>query len=165
MELLIFRHGPAGDKAAWKAKGRPDSERPLTAEGEEKTAKAAAGLEKLLGSLDVIAQSPLVRAKQTADLLAEAFPKAKRFELEELSPEEPARSVIRALEKFSGKARVALVGHEPQHGALIAELIGDGSASLELKKAGAALLEVEELAAGGAKLLWLLQPSQLRALR
>ncbi len=163
MELLIFRHGPAGDKDAWKAKGKPDSQRPLTADGRDKTAKAAKGLASLLPTLDAIVSSPFARALQTADLLAERFPKAERRELAELAQEEPPSAVIGRLKELARFERAALVGHEPQLSALIAELIGGGA--LELKKAGAALLELEKPAAGGGKLLWLLQPSQLRALR
>jgi phosphohistidine phosphatase len=165
MELLIFRHGPAGDRDKWAAAGKNDAVRPLTAEGEEKTAKAAAGLAVLVPALDAIAASPLVRAKQTADALAAEFPNAERLELKELEPSaEPARFIAK-LAGMGAKSRLALVGHEPHLTTLAAALLGAKPGALELKKAGALLLHVTRPKEGGARLLWLLRPSQLRALR
>ena len=69
MELLIIRHGLAGDKTAWAKKGRPDAERPLTKEGRRKLKEAAPGLAKVFGKAELLASSPLVRALQTAELL------------------------------------------------------------------------------------------------
>ena len=89
MELLVFRHGPAGDKKEWMAAGRDDSLRPLTKDGRDKTRKAAAGLSRLLDGLDVIAASPLKRAAQTADELTPYFESAKRITLPSSSPKPP----------------------------------------------------------------------------
>jgi phosphohistidine phosphatase len=163
MELLIFRHGPAGDKEKWKAAGRPDAERPLTPDGKLKTAKAAAGLAAVYPRLDVVATSPLRRARQTAELLLRRYGGTALVELRELSPGTDPRRTIAALAGLAPARHVALVGHEPHLSALVAALTGGGA--LELKKAGACLLEADRLAPGAARLLWLLRPSQLRALR
>lgn len=160
MRLLVVRHGPAGDKQAWKKKGRPDAERPLTEDGRRKTAKAAKGLSGLVPSVDVLAASPLVRAAQTADALAKRWKKARRQEWPELAPGGDAAARLRPLLDKPGV--VAVVGHEPDLSGLIGELLG-APIKLQLKKAGAALLEVTRGENGS--LLWLLEPGQLRELR
>lgn len=165
MELLIFRHGPAGDKDEWKKTGKPDDERPLTDEGKDKTEKAAEGLAALVEELDYIASSPLKRAVQSADALAKRFKKAKRVVLKELEPSGDPEPAIKALASHASDDRIAFVGHEPHLSELATTLIGAEGARLELKKAGACLLRVDTPQPGGAELLWLLTPSQLRALR
>jgi phosphohistidine phosphatase len=164
MELLIFRHGPAGDSEKWAKTGKPDAARPLTEDGRDKTAKAAAGLASLVGGLEVVASSRLTRAIQTAELLASRFPKARKVMLSELEPGADPKDTLAALASL-GAERVAVVGHEPHLGRLAAALLGAKAGSLELKKAGACLLEMEKPAPASARLLWLLRPSQLRALR
>lgn len=163
MELLFFRHGPAGDKAAWARKGRPDEERPLTRDGADKTRKAADGLASLVASLDLIVSSPLARAVQTADRLAKAFPKARRLVLDELAPGSVPKALFERLRGLDA-ARLALVGHEPHMSSAIAAALGASGLALELKKAGACLVDWDP-AKGRGRLLWLLRPSQLRDLR
>jgi phosphohistidine phosphatase len=164
MEILVLRHGPAGDREAWKRRGLDDAKRPLTPAGAKKTRQAAKGAAALVEALDVIAASPLLRAKQTADALSSAFPKAERLELPELAPEvEPARAAAKILALKA--ARVAVVGHEPHLSGLVGELTGCPALKLELKKAGACLLSLENPRPGAAKLEWLLKPAHLRALR
>jgi phosphohistidine phosphatase len=163
MELLLLRHGPAGDKAAWKAAGKPDHERPLTSKGAKKTRKAVAGLASAIAGLDAVVTSPLVRARQTAEILRQAYRSAAALELHELSPGTPAEALASRLRGL-GKERVALVGHEPDLGAFAGWLLGCPELKLELKKAGACLLSLDEPKAGAAALRWLLKPSQLRAL-
>lgn len=165
MELLLFRHGPAGDRDKWKARGLPDAERPLTALGKEKTEKSAAGLTAVMPRLDLIAFSSLKRASQTADILRRRYKAAGTLELPQLEPTATPEAMLAKLRTMAEARRVALVGHEPHLGSLASLLIGGKGARLELKKAGACLLDVDALQAGGARLLWLLQPSHLRALR
>jgi len=164
MEVLVFRHGLAGDKEKWRAAGRDDAQRPLTPEGRIKTRKAADGLAELVDRLDVIAASPLTRAEQTADALASRFKRAQRMTLDELRPEaDPAKAAARVLALRAKRA--AVIGHEPHLSALIGVLLGCEDLKLDLKKAGACLVELETPAAGEGKLTWLLTPKQLRALR
>lgn len=165
MELLIFRHGPAGDKEKWRARGKPDGLRPLTADGRRKTDQAARGLAVLRPALDLVASSPLERARQTAQALRRRVKTRRYTELRELEPAAAPAETLRALKGLGKVRRLALVGHEPHLSSLVGLLVGDGKARLELKKAGACLLDVERLEPGGARLLWLLRPSQLRSLR
>ena len=140
MNVLILRHGPAGDKGACQRRGLSDDERPLTPGGRRKTGKAADGLARLLESVDVIACSPLLRARQTADILARRFKNARRVVWAQLKPDAGCDTVIAAL-------------------------LGCRGLKLELKKAGSCLLSLDKPRRGAAKLVWLLQPKQLRALR
>src|SRR5262249_17271331 len=73
MNLLIIRHATAQDKGEWAKSGRSDDERPLTGEGRRKMAQTAKGLRNVVDQIDVLATSPLVRARQTAEIVAEEF--------------------------------------------------------------------------------------------
>ena len=166
MELLIVRHGPAGDaaeKAAWKRSGRPDSERPLTKDGRRKTRAAANGLARVVEKIDLVATSPWKRAAQTAELLAEAFDK-KAIEWPELIPDRNFENLLERLKTLNA-SRVALVGHEPHLSRFVSWMMtGRDHSILRLKKSQALLLDLKTPAAGAAELVWSLPPRQLRAL-
>lgn len=162
MNLLLVRHGPAGDKTEWAKTGKPDFDRPLTPDGAKKTRRAAEGLARLLDRPPVIATSPLVRAAQTADLLQKAFGKARRVVARELEPGRDPEEALRLAAGLGGTA--ALVGHEPHLSGVLKLATGAGEGfSCELKKAGAALIELDEKTRRG-RLIWLAAPSLLRAL-
>src|SRR5258706_7668086 len=66
-ELYLVRHGVAEERGdAWP----DDAKRPLTDEGISRMRKVTRGLAELGVSLDLILTSPLVRARQTAEILA-----------------------------------------------------------------------------------------------
>lgn len=165
MLLVLVRHGPAGDRAAWAAAGRKDFFRPLTAGGRVKTRQAAKGLTRVVGRLEVLAASSLVRARQTAELLAARYPKATRLSRPELAPAADPRRTALWLGTLKEGA-VAVVGHEPHLSRLIALLVTQGRRPLfELKKAGAAVLEFDGPCRPGAgRLEALLPPRTLRRL-
>src|SRR5579862_9064812 len=58
LDLLIVRHGPAGDRDEWAKSGKDDDERPLTPRGTREMRRAAKGLRKLVGAIDAIGTSP-----------------------------------------------------------------------------------------------------------
>ena len=157
MLLLLWRHGPAGDAARWTQSGGDDADRPLTDEGRVKTRRAAAGLARLVESLDVVASSPLVRARETARLAADLFPKARRAVRADLVPSADPRRAALWLKGLKAGA-VAVVGHEPHLSKLAAELLASAPV-FELKKGGAALLDLK-----AKRLLALLPPKLLRRL-
>lgn len=140
MLLALVRHGPAGDRAAWAAEGRPDAERPLTEDGRRKTRRAMKGLCVLLRTVHLVAASPLLRARQTADILHKRFPRARRAERAELMPSAGPREAARWLGTLKS-GTVAVVGHEPHLSALAALLLaGRREPFTLLKKAGVALI-------------------------
>jgi phosphohistidine phosphatase SixA len=74
MELLIVRHGPAGDRESWHATGRPDTERPLTKDGRRKARAAAAALAHVIDGVELVATSSWTRAAQTAAQIRDSRP-------------------------------------------------------------------------------------------
>lgn len=164
MEIIFLRHAPAGEREDWALTGRPDSERPLTADGRKRAREAAKGLARLVETADLVATSPWTRARETAEIAAKVLG-APLVETNFLLPHRSPGSLAGWLSDLDGE-RVVLVGHEPHLSKAISWLLtGSGSRSLlGLKKAQAALLETKKAAAGGAVLSWSLPPRVLRSL-
>jgi len=165
MELLIIRHAIAfeRDRHRW----RYDAARPLSPAGMRRARKAAAGLKAFCKAPDHLLTSPLVRARQTAQILTEVAGWPTPTEATELSPGEGAPAVLALLGKVRGKL-VAVVGHQPELGALLtACLLGDGEAlPIEMKKNAVACVSFQGTArAGHAALKWLATPRMLRGFR
>ena len=165
MQLLVIRHAIAEDRDRWSFSGHPDSERPLTAEGKKKMRRGAAGLRLLVPELDTLATSPLVRAMDTATIVAREY----GMEVEtvpELAPERTAEDLLPWLRGRGPDGCSAVVGHEPGLGFLVGWLLtGRHESFVEFRKGGACLLEFDDPpAAGNATLLWSLAPAQLRRL-
>ena len=166
MKLLVIRHAPAGDPDAWGAEGRDDRLRPLTPEGKKEMREAAAGLARLVSKIDVLASSPLVRALQTAEIVA-AQCQARVVTLDSLAPDRDPQEVVQWLREQRSIPTTALVGHEPHLSALVGYLLaGKRMSLLDLKKGGACLLDVADTPSPGHAILkWLLRPRELRRLR
>jgi len=166
MNLLLVRHAPAGDREAWKAAGKDDFLRPLTPEGRRKMREAARGLRRLVDPPQAVATSPLVRAKETADILARAFDVPAADEIEALEPGQPPQALLAWLRARERQALAAVVGHEPHLGILASWLLaGRTRAFLSLRKGGACLLDLgSRPGPGRAELLWLSAPAPLRRL-
>lgn len=163
VELYIVRHAIA---AARGEEWPDDDKRPLTARGVSRFKDVVEGLKKLGVEVDEIFTSPLVRAKQTAELLSGGLAgKPPVKVLDALSPGHAPSSVLAQLARASRRRRVALVGHEPGLGELAAHLIGAGRA-LPFKKGGVCRIDVESLTSRrpGA-LTWFVTPRLLRGLK
>src|SRR6266699_3602270 len=113
MQLLLIRHAIAEDKEAFARTGKLDTERPITDEGRKKMERAARGLPGLAEKIDLLATSPLVRARQTADLVSQAYGDIKIATWPELASGIPAPDVLPRLREVRDLSVVALVGHEP----------------------------------------------------
>jgi phosphohistidine phosphatase len=166
MRLLIIRHGIAEDKEVWAATGHSDDERPLTDEGRRKMTLNAKGIRGAIDSIDLLATSPLVRARQTAQIVADAFKFSRIETTKSLVPDAPMREFIEWLQGHADANVVAAVGHEPHLGILATWLMTDIEESrLDLKKGAACLLEFDGKPKSGAgRLCWSIAPSQLRAI-
>lgn len=162
-ELYLIRHALAEERGdAWP----DDTKRPLTEEGMSRMRKAARGLARLGVSVEVVLSSPLVRARQTAEIVAGGLaPRPSLVNVDSLAPDGTYAAVVADLEKHARKTRIALVGHEPAIGELAARLIGSRHA-IEFKKGAVCRIDVDTLPpAGPGDLRWLLTPKILRALR
>ena len=114
MNLYFMRHGIAVDRADSSA-GSDDRARPLTPKGIKRMNKAAKGLATLSLTFERILTSPLERARQTAKIVAQILQLENRVEeIEQLSPEQSAQDLLRALVPYSDQKEILLVGHEPQ---------------------------------------------------
>ncbi len=168
MELYVMRHGIALPRE--ENRGRSDAERPLTGDGVRKTGEAAQGLVRLGVACDRIFTSPLVRARQTAEIAAKALKLDDRIEeWPELGAQGSNEALLRRIRAAAGvkKLKAAmLVGHEPQLSELVSLFLsGRPDLSVDFKKAGVCCLELMAAPAWGhATLMWFLTPNHLRRL-
>jgi phosphohistidine phosphatase len=161
-QLYLIRHAIAAERGAdWP----DDDKRPLTERGVARFKECVRGLAWLDVQVDEIFTSPLVRAKQTADILAAGIGGKPVIKiLDALAPGHTATSVLAQLNKAARHRRIALVGHEPDLGELAAHLIGSGRA-LPFKKGGACRIDIESLSSRRAGALdWFITPRVLRRL-
>lgn len=166
MNLLVVRHAIAVDPAEYAGKHPDDADRPLTLEGEKKMKRAAEGLRTLVPDIQLLATSPLARARETADILAAVYRPLKPVVVSELAPGQPTAAVARWLDGERRHDTVAIVGHEPGLSRAVSWLLaGTERSFVELKKGAACLLTFPSaVAAASGTLLWALTPAQLRAL-
>lgn len=170
MKLILFRHGIALDRDLAIQKNLPDELRPLTDEGRKKTLQVVKALKKLEPELDMLVSSPLKRAMQTAELLAETYSIKTIHQSPELVPAAPPMAFCNWLNTQTDSAKViAAVGHEPQMSVLASWLLaGQTDSFIEFKKSGLICLEFESfegLAPRTAQLRWLLSPKLISQLK
>jgi phosphohistidine phosphatase len=165
VKLLIIRHGPAGDSAAWEAEGRDDRLRPLTPQGKKQMRRAAAGVANLVQDVSLLATSPLVRAVQTAEIVADEYG-CEIVPVEALAPGHDPEEAVGWLREQQPDLTVGLVGHEPHLSTLVGYLLtGKRASFINLKKGGTCLLEMTPpLQVSRGAMAWLLTPSTLRRL-
>ena len=165
MELLIVRHAIAFER---NAKRWPDDgARPLSPRGVMRARRAAAGLKKLAVRPVRVFASPLERTRQTAAILAQyaSWPKALACPL--LLPGSSPHELLALLARTRGQ-RLALIGHQPDLGRLIATCLpgSAGGTAFDLRKMAVALIVFEDaVRAGHGELSWLVPPKLLRAVR
>jgi len=162
-ELYLIRHAVAEERGEdWP----DDNKRPLSDDGASRMRKAARGLDRLGITLDVIVTSPLVRTKQTAEIIANAMnPKPPIVSLESLAPGGTYQEIITDLEKQSKRTRIAIVGHEPGIGEFAARLIGSRH-SIEFKKGAVCRIDVDAIPPSGpGDVRWFMTTKILRSIR
>jgi len=166
MRLSLLRHGIAVERGS--SGDEDDGERSLTAKGERRMRRSAEGMLALGLTYDLILSSPYLRARQTADIVAQILKTAEGIHLSDrLTPAGSPRQLLAALQtEYRERQEVLLVGHEPYLSRLISTLLTGGpNLSVVMKKGGLCTLDVETLRFGRcASLLSLLSPSQLRRL-
>ena len=137
--IVLMRHGVAEERSD----ERPDETRALTAEGQKKMKENAKGLAHLLGGVDAIVSSRLLRAVQTALFVAKAVALKQNVVTDDALRPESTVAEVRALIERTGGKTVVLVGHEPLLSQTALELAGlRGTA--ELKKGGCYVFRLRE---------------------
>jgi phosphohistidine phosphatase len=164
VDLLIIRHAIAEER---DARRWPDDRlRPLSKNGIRRGRKAAAGVAQFTARPAHLLTSPLLRARQTSQLLERhaRWPRARVCA--ELIPETAPRALLARLARRGG-GPVAVVGHEPQLGALLAQCLpGTARGSIAFRKMGMALVRFRgRVAPGRGELVWFVPPKLLRAAR
>jgi phosphohistidine phosphatase len=160
--LYLIRHGVAEDRGP---DFPDDSVRPLTAAGVKRMKEEAQGLLALDVTIEEILTSPYTRARQTAEVVAQAFGRSPRVtNLESLAVGRRPEAVIADLERFAKRRAIALVGHEPDIGQLAARLVGARRA-FSFKKGAICCIALDALPPSGpGDLLWFVTPGMLRRL-
>lgn len=163
LELYLIRHGVAEERGP---KYPDDSKRPLTSGGMSDLREAAKGLEELGVSFDLIVTSPLVRTRQTAEIISATLADhPKVVASDALTPEGTTNAAVKEIARHAKKERLAIVGHEPNIGELAAYLIG-AATPIPFKKAAVCRIDFADPPAKGAgELRWFLPPRVLRKLR
>ena len=166
MDVILIRHAEAGDRDA--AKYPNDDQRPVSAEGRKKQTGIARAMKKMGITFDHLVTSPLDRAVQTAEIVAEVFDYKEALTTSPaLGHECSPPSVLKLLAKFPPRDTVALVGHEPDLSKVAAAFISpSGDARIELKKSGVIGIGFAGAAElGKGALLFHLKPGHLKKLK
>jgi phosphohistidine phosphatase len=167
MNLYFLRHGLAVERAEFDYAN--DAARPLTPKGRKQLRTVAPALRAMELNFDVILSSPLLRARQTAEIVAAELKLKQRPALaDELKPGGSAKKLVLKISRLkSPPENVLLVGHEPDFSELISLFVtGHPGGGFALKKGGLAKLEIQMLRAGKcATLAWLLTPAQMKLMR
>jgi phosphohistidine phosphatase len=138
--LIILRHGKA-EEYAQDVEG--DRARALKGRGQ----RDARAMGKLIGELvkpDLVVSSDAVRARQTAEIAAEAFGYKGKIELDPSIYYSGVDTLLKVVSKLPDKADcVVLVGHNPGFESLSSALAAEGAPDITLPTAGFAHLEFD----------------------
>lgn len=156
-ELYLLRHADAGDPLAWAG---PDTARPLSKKGRRQAERLGEFLAVAGFAPAAIVCSPMVRARETAELVGAALGRLVTVD-ERLSWGPDLGEIEGILEAAGHPRRALLVGHDPALSELLATLVG--IAELGLRKGALARVDVERLEPGGGVLRWLVPPELLKA--
>ena len=167
MNLYLMRHGIAveTDDAAVSH----DHQRPLTPKGSKRLRRAARGLRQLHISFDGILTSPVLRARQTAEIVAAALGLESGLEeISGLAPESAVEQLLFGLERYQDRKHLLMIGHEPLLSKTISSLLcgsrGHGL-QIDLRKGSLCRIEIDGLPPSSPGILhWHLAPKQLRLL-
>jgi len=154
--LYFLRHGLA-DRSAWNGS---DYERPLTPTGRDRMIHEAKSMANLNLSLELILTSPLARAYQTAEIVAEQLDLIEHLQVEErLGLGFGSADLAATLAENSSAEHIMLVGHEPDFSLTISEITGGGD--IVCKKGSLARIDLFSSEPPAGQLVWLIPPKVL----
>ena len=154
MILYIIRHAWAGESG--DPKYPDDRLRPLTADGRERFKCVVKELARRGFAPSLLATSPLVRCRQTADIAAEHV--AKRPKIVELGALQPGSDLQELVRWTSGQSEeeIGWVGHAPDVSRMAASLLGASAEGLRFAKGSVAAIEFPNgIVPLGGQLRWL----------
>jgi phosphohistidine phosphatase len=142
-----------------------DEMRYLTPEGRLIANKVFYSLKDELRDIGLIYSSPLIRAVQTAEILASrlAFPSAAEIDVElknQLRTDSTIAKIVGLLEDSAHNEEVCCVGHEPMMGKLMLHLSGQNITSFGFKKAAVCKINFDIESTKG-KLEWYFDPDEM----
>jgi phosphohistidine phosphatase len=164
MRLILMRHAEAGDPDPWR--WPDDRDRALTEEGRIEHRAVAETLRRMGVRFDRLLSSPLARARQTAEITAEAYERRAPIEqADALGDRSTPEGFFARLRECERNATVLCVGHEPHLSRLAAILIaGDPRPRIEMRKSGVIVIDCDGYPASGNGTLCLhLRPRELMA--
>lgn len=163
LELYLIRHGIAAERGD---EYPDDSKRPLTGAGMTRLRQEARALNELDICFGVMISSPLLRTRQTAEIIAGTLKeKPQIVTSDSLAPAGTPAGVMQEIARHARKGRIALVGHEPNLGELAARLIGARS-PIQFKKGAICRIDFEVLPPKSlGQLQWFVTPRMLRRMR
>ncbi len=160
MEIYLVRHGSAYME-------EEDSDRHLNSDGINQCHLTGKVFERLGVIFDLIVSSPKVRARQTAEIIAEEVDYSSKEIIisESLKPSTDPKETISFLNNLTEKRKVLLAGHLPLLGNLASELLSKPSGvSFHFETGTVCLIEVELPISRAGKFHWFLAPELLKLL-
>jgi len=155
MRLYFLRHGIAEDLAA------SDFERELTKRGRRRVLASAKVMTRLGIAPRQIFSSPRLRARQTAEIAADALGMAVTIS-EAVNFGFDLSDLRRLTQDFSADDELMFVGHNPDMSLLVSEIAG---VDASLKKGGLARIDVIGRRVDEGELVWLIAPKVFDALQ
>jgi phosphohistidine phosphatase len=148
MLLYLLRHADADTPAA------SDDARALSEKGIAQAKKVARYCDAHHMQLSLVLTSPLRRAHETAQPVAEAL-RAELLIAPWLASGMHPQLALEELRAYRSQSSVMLVGHEPDFSQLIAHLLGlPTNNAIHIRKASLTLLDLAVFRAGAASLLF-----------
>jgi phosphohistidine phosphatase len=155
-QLCLLRHADAGDPEAWNG---PDEARPLSGKGEKQSRRLGKFLAEIGFEPDAIISSPKLRARQTAELVAESLCREVAID-ERLGGGLEDYSIEAILFDAGEPQRPILVGHDPDFSELAAWTAG--ASHLSMKKGAFIRIDtVRPISRASGTLRWLVPPDLL----
>jgi phosphohistidine phosphatase len=158
MDIYFLRHASAGDNKA--STPQEDEKRPLDAKGIEQSKQMGKLLAALEIKPDAFVSSPLTRAVQTAELVAEQLKGGSSITLDDaLRPDASYEQFQDLLQHYARQKTITVTGHNPNLSEFLSILIsGTSKTAVELKKGAVAKVEYKS---GKATLHWCVTPKLL----
>jgi phosphohistidine phosphatase len=160
MRLYIVRHAFAGQHG--DPKYPDDALRPLTKKGRKRFRRVVKRLAKRGFAPTLLAASPLLRCRQTAEVIAESIsPRPELVDQDDLRPGSRLEELV-AWSNEQGGEEIAWVGHAPDVDRLLAALIGSRDGSLTFAKGATAAIDFDdEIVIGQGEMQWFATPKLL----